>query len=127
MKVLIADDSPLIRDVIRRFLEKSFDNPVIIECSDGDETVAIQRNEKPDLILMDIMMVRMDGLEAIRQIKKHSPLSRIIVISQLPEEEYKQAALDAGALDYLNKENLTELKDKIKRVTENKTKYGESI
>jgi len=116
LKVLIADDSPLIRDVIRRFLEKSFDNPVIIECSDGDEAVRLQRDENPDLILMDIMMERMDGLEAIRQIKKHSPLSKIIVISQLQEEEYKQAALDAGALDYLNKENLTDLKSKIEKI-----------
>lgn len=115
MKILIADDSSLVRNVIRRFLEKSFDHPYIIECSDGEDAVTIQRNEKPDLILMDIMMERMDGLEAIRQIKKHSPLSKIIVISQLPEEEYKQSAFDAGALDYLNKENLTELKCKIEK------------
>ncbi len=120
MKVLIADDSPLIRDVIRRFLEKSFDNPFIIECSDGEDAVTIQRNENPDLILMDIMMERMDGLEAIRQIRKQSPASKIIVISQLPEDEYKQAALDAGALDYLNKENLIELKAKIEKTTVNK-------
>lgn len=120
MKFLIADDSPLIRDVIRRFLEKSFDHPDIIECCDGDDAVALQRNEKPDLILMDIMMDRMDGLEAIRQIKKQSPLSKIIVISQLPEDEYRQAALDAGALDYLNKENLIELKDKIEKTTGSK-------
>lgn len=115
MKILIADDSPPIRNIIRKFIERTLENPIIIECSDGDEAVSIQKNEKFDLILMDIMMKRMDGFDAIRKILKNSPLLKIFVISQLPEDEYRSESLKIGVLEFLNKENLSELPNLIKK------------
>jgi chemotaxis response regulator CheB len=115
LKILIADDSTAIRNIIRKFIERAVENPIIIECSDGDEAVVIQKKEIPDLILIDIMMKRIDGFEAISQIKRHSPLSKIFVISQLPEDEYKAESINVGAIEFLNKENLSELPNLIKK------------
>lgn len=109
MKVLLVDDHKQIREIIKKLLIKLPFNINIYECEDGEEAVKIYNEEKPDLILMDIIMKKLDGFSAIRRIRLVSPEAVIIVISQLPEQEYRQEALDAGAVDYLNKENLNEL------------------
>lgn len=107
--MLIADDHQQIKKIIKKLLIKLPFEINLYECEDGEQAVKIFNDEKPDLILMDIIMKRLDGLSAIRRIRLISKKVTIIVISQLPEQEYRQEALDAGAVDYLNKENLNEL------------------
>jgi len=118
MKILIVDDNERIRKLINKLLDK-LNTPIdVIECADGEEAVKIYNEEKPDLILMDIIMKKLDGFSAIRRIRLVSPEAVIIVISQLPEQEYRQEALDAGAVDYLNKENLNELPQLIENLVQ---------
>ncbi|MBI5731550.1 MAG: response regulator transcription factor [Ignavibacteriales bacterium] len=116
MKILIVDDNERIRKLINKLLDK-LNTPIdVIECADGEEAVKIYNEEKPDLILMDIIMKKLDGFSAIRRIRLISPKATIIVVSQLPEQEYRQEALDAGAVDYLNKENLILLPEMIENI-----------
>ena len=122
LKILIVDDNQRVRKMIRKFLEKLPYSLSITECSDGKEAVVIHKEENPDVILMDIMMEKMDGIEAIRQIKTSQSKVKIIVVSQLPEQEYKQEAINAGANDYLNKEDLSQLPAIIERLTRHKNK-----
>mgnify|MGYP001602899993 CR=1 FL=1 len=122
MKVLIADDHRPIREIIKKLLIKLPFNTNIYECEDGEEAVKIYNEEKPDLILMDIIMKKSDGFSAIRRIRLISPEATIIVISQLPEQEYRQEALDAGAVDYLNKENLILLPEMIENIFNSSSK-----
>jgi two-component system, NarL family, response regulator DegU len=106
LKILIVDDNTRIRELIKKNLVKLDENNMLIECDDGEDAIDLFNTHSPDLVLMDIMMKRMDGFSAIKKILLKSPTAKIIVISQLPEQEYKQEAFNCGAVDYLNKENL---------------------
>jgi NarL family two-component system response regulator LiaR len=116
VKVLLVDDHRQIRKIIKKLLIKLPFNINIYECEDGEEAVKIYNEEKPDLILMDIIMKKLDGLEAIRQITSEPTKTKIIVVTQLPEDEYKQEAIKAGADEYLNKENLILLPEMIENI-----------
>lgn len=116
MKILIADDNPRIREIITRHLLQLTIKIDILECSDGDEAVELYNKEKPDLVLMDIVMGRLDGLKATKRIIKMDVGAKIIIVSQLSEEDYKQESFICGALDFVNKENLAELPNLIERI-----------
>lgn len=124
MKVLIADDNKQMRDFIRNLLLRHISDLELIECSDGDEAVRLQKEHCPDLILMDIMMQRLDGLSAIRLIHKTLSTQKVIVLSQLPAEDYEEEAVLAGASKYLSKENLDRLPELINDLFPNK--YSEN-
>lgn len=109
MKILIVDDFEKVRSLIKKMLTQHLSDCICFESSDGDDAIQQNKKIKPDLILMDIMMGKTDGLVACKKIKEDSPLTQIIIISQLPEEEYRLIALNAGASEYLNKENLYQL------------------
>ncbi len=114
MKILIAEDNANIRKLIVRLIESALDDYELIECSDGEQAVSYNSRLHPDLILMDIMMNNLDGISAAKIIHKDSPGTKIIIVSELPEEEFKSESLKAGAADYLNKSLLYELPAKIK-------------
>lgn len=103
------DDNERIRKLIARLLEKLNIPLKVIECENGEEAVNIYSEEKPDLVLMDIVMDRMDGLKATKRIVEADKEAKIIIVSQLSEEDYKQEAIKAGAFEFLNKENLSQL------------------
>jgi CheY-like chemotaxis protein len=111
VKILIADDNERIRKLINKLLNKLNIAIDVIECEDGEEAVNIFSKERPDLILMDIKMKKMDGLTAIKNIRLVSSSVKIIVVSQLPEEEYHKEAISIGADEFINKENLSKLPD----------------
>jgi CheY-like chemotaxis protein len=113
MKILVADDNPRIRNLIKKLLDTEIQGYELYECSDGEQAVCINDAEHPDLILMDIMMKKMDGITATKQIHQKYPEAIIIIISQLPESEFKLESLKAGAKAYLQKERLVELTKKI--------------
>ncbi len=110
------DDNKQIRNLIKKILKKTFPDVIAVEATDGKDAVEQFTKEKPDLITMDILMDNMDGVEAIKKIISISDKTKIIVISQLPEDEYKQETLNAGAIEYLNKESLTLLPEMITRI-----------
>jgi len=103
--VLIADDQSLVRAGFRLILESQPDFAVIGEAPDGEQAVALARRHRPEVILMDIRMPRMDGLEATRQILQDGLSGcRIVILTTFDLDEYVYAALRAGACGFLLKD-----------------------
>jgi CheY-like chemotaxis protein len=107
MKLLIVDDNIKIRLLLRNICEHLFES--IFECEDGDEAIRFCTIEKPEWVLMDIKMKRIDGLLATREIKRIVPATRIIIVSQFVDKIFMSEILDAGAVDFVKKEDLTKL------------------
>ncbi len=107
IRVLIADDHHVVRGGIRALLETEDDIDVVAEAADGVETVLKTRSLNPDVILMDLMMPRKTGIEAIEEIKQEDPDARILVLTSYSDDEKVFAAIKAGALGYLLKETST--------------------
>jgi DNA-binding NarL/FixJ family response regulator len=101
--VLIADDHPLLRDGLTLLLQKEPDFEVVGQASDGEEAVKLAGEKAPDIVLMDIEMPRLDGLEATRRIKAEHPETSVLVLTVHDDEEYISAFLEAGAAGYLLK------------------------
>jgi DNA-binding NarL/FixJ family response regulator len=102
-RILIVDDQALVRAGFRLVLESEKDFEVVGEAGDGDEAVEAARRVRPDVILMDVRMPRMDGLEATRRILVTSN-PRIVMLTTFDLDEYVYAALQAGACGFLLKD-----------------------
>ncbi len=117
IKVLIADDQQLIRESLRLYLENVGDFTVTGMAGDGEEVIEAVRREQPDIILMDIRMPKMDGVQCTRYIKKEWPDVKIIILTTFDDDEYVYNALKHGASGYLLKGiALEELSTAIKTV-----------
>lgn len=103
LRVLIADDHPLMREGIRATLERHPDIRVIAEASDGEEVVAQFRLHRPDVVLMDLRMPRLDGIQAIEAIHAIRRDAPIVVLTTYPGDARVSRALKAGAISYLLK------------------------
>jgi DNA-binding NarL/FixJ family response regulator len=103
IRVLIADDHNVMREGIRALLDAHNDVDVVAEVADGREAVEKAIQLKPDIVLMDIGMPLIDGLEAARRIRKRCPRTRILVLTQHEKEEHVLASLEAGATGYVCK------------------------
>jgi DNA-binding NarL/FixJ family response regulator len=101
--ILIADDHPLLRDGIVQLLSKEADFEVVGQAADGEEAVKLAGEKSPDVVVMDIEMPKLDGLDATRQIKAAHPEISVLVLTIHDDEEYIAALLDAGAAGYLLK------------------------
>ncbi len=103
-KILVIDDHQLYREGIKKILEfeKSFE--VVGEGSDGDQVIELVRNHKPDVVIMDINMPNMNGVEATRQLVRTFPDTKVIILSIHDDENYVTHALKTGASGYLLKE-----------------------
>lgn len=104
IRVLIADDHPVVRHGLRGFLEIHDDIEVVAEAEDGEQAVALAREHVPDVVLMDLLMPNMNGVEAIGRITASSPTTRIIVLTSYTEDGHLFPAMRAGALGYLLKD-----------------------
>lgn len=104
ISILITDDHALVRQGIRTFLELQPDLTVIGEADSGKAAVRLAEELAPDVVLMDLVMPGMTGVEATRQVKQVSPHSQIIVLTTYHEDEYIFPALRAGALSYVLKD-----------------------
>lgn len=104
IRVLLADDHTLFRQGMRQILEAEEGVEVVGEASDGAEAVQRAWQLEPDVILMDIQMPKMDGVEATRQIAGRSPKSRVIVLTMYRQDKYLFDAIKAGAQGYLLKD-----------------------
>ena len=104
ISLLITDDHALVRQGIRAFLELQSDLTVIGEANSGEAAVRMAAELAPDVVLMDLVMPGIGGVEATRQVKQVSPHSQIIVLTSYHEDEYIFPALRAGALSYVLKD-----------------------
>ena len=100
IRVGIVDDQALVRSGLRMIVESQPDLAVVAEAGDGDEAVRVVRAERPDVVLMDVRMPRMDGIEATRQI---SAATRVVILTTYELDEYVFDALAAGASAFLLK------------------------
>jgi NarL family two-component system response regulator LiaR len=103
IKILIADDHPMFREGIRHLLEQEQDFKVVAEAGDGEEAVRLAGEFMPDVVIMDIGMPILNGLEATRQIKEDHPNIAVLVLTIHDDEEYCSGLLEAGAAGYLLK------------------------
>jgi NarL family two-component system response regulator LiaR len=123
ISILITDDHALVRQGIRDFLELQPDLSIIGEATSGEEAVRLASELAPDVVLMDLVMPGMGGVEATRLVKQASPHSQIIVLTSYHEDEYIFPALRAGATSYILKDiGPNELADAIRKVAR-----GESV
>ena len=104
IRVLIADDQALLRGGFRLILESQKDIEVVGEASDGCEALALARELNPDVVLMDIRMPKLDGLEATRQLLSEEGSPRVLMLTTFDENEYVYEAMKAGASGFLLKE-----------------------
>jgi DNA-binding NarL/FixJ family response regulator len=104
LRLLIADDQPLMRAGFRAVLEATGEMEVVAEAADGAEAIAAARSMRPDVVLMDIRMPNLDGIEAIRRL----PDQRILVLTTFGLDEYIVEALRAGASGFITKDVPTE-------------------
>ena len=104
IRVLVADDHSVVRQGLRVWLEKSGNIEVVGEAADGREAVRLAEELKPELVIMDIAMPMLNGIEATSQITRRNPHTRVIILSVHADESYILRALSAGAKGYLLKE-----------------------
>lgn len=104
IKVLLADDHSLFREGLRSLLEEQDDIKIVGEAEDGLETIRLAQQLKPTVILMDINMPVVDGVEATRMILKEDSSMGIVILTMYPQDEYVFQALKAGAKAYLLKD-----------------------
>jgi DNA-binding NarL/FixJ family response regulator len=104
-RIVIAEDHTILREGLRSLLSSSPDFEIVGEAEDGREAIRCVEKFKPDLILMDLSMPRMNGMDAIREIKRRSPEMKILVLTVHKTEEYILATLQAGAEGYLLKDS----------------------
>ncbi len=103
VKILIVDDHAILRDGIRALLGVHDQIDVVGEASDGHECIEKALESEPDVILMDLVMPGMDGLEATRRIRKKMPKVKVLFLTQYESKEYVQSAIKAGAHGYIPK------------------------
>ena len=105
IRVLLADDHQLMRSGVRLMLERQADLEVIGEASDGREAVALAKSLKPDVVVMDIGMPSLNGIEAAHQMTQERPELAVMILSMHADESYVLRALRAGARGYLLKDS----------------------
>ena len=117
--VLLVDDHKLVRQGVRAFLEAHDEFLVVGEAESGKSAVKLAEEAVPDVVLMDLIMPEMDGVEATRQVKNVSPRSQIVVLTSYHEDEHIFPALEAGATSYIVKDvDMDELAEAIQRAAQ---------
>ncbi len=109
VRILIADDHPIFRDGLRRLLESEPNLTVVGEAADGVEAVQLSERLQPDILLLDLAMPRMPGLEALRELAQAAHPVRTIVLTALVERQQMVAALQLGARGVVLKESATQV------------------
>src|SRR5688572_15378218 len=104
IRILIADDHPILRAGLKTLLSECDDMTVTGEASSGEETIKLIKSGEHDVVLLDITLPDMNGVDALKQIKRHRPELSVLILSMHPEEQYAVNLLRAGASGYVPKE-----------------------
>jgi DNA-binding NarL/FixJ family response regulator len=122
IRVLIADDHGIVRSGLRMLIERQRDMSVVAEASDGVDALRMTQAEHPDVAVLDVSMPRMTGLQAAREIRAHSPDTRVLLLSMHDDERYFFEGLEAGAAGYVLKRAAdTDLIDALRTVAAGRT------
>ena len=105
MRILLADDHTLVRQGLRRILEEQPEWRVVAEAGNGLDAVSLAADLQPDIVILDIGMPKLNGLEAARQITKKAPEARVLILSMHADEVHITKAVEAGAAGYLVKDS----------------------
>ena len=103
LTVLLADDHKLLRSGLKLLLQRNPDLLVVGEAADGEETLRLFGQLEPDILLLDLSMPNMDGMECLREIKSRRPDAKVIVLTMHEDENYIRQAMQAGASAYVQK------------------------
>ena len=103
IRVMVVDDHPIVKMGLKGLLEQSSNVEVVGDASDGVEAVATAERLEPDVIVMDVMMPRLDGIEACREIMEKLPDTQVLILTASPEKDAVIEAVAAGATGYLQK------------------------
>ena len=121
VRILLADDHKLVRQTLRRFLESEAEFELVGEAGDGRQALAEVAKLKPDVLLLDIMMPGLNGLEVTRRVRREHPKTRVLVLSMHPEKAYVLRALQNGATGYVVKQaDISDLIAGVRAVSEGK-------
>lgn len=127
INILLADDHALLREGLKKSFESAGDN-VVGEASTGEEAVAMARALKPQVVLMDLSMPVMDGIEATKRIREEVPMTRVAVLTMHDDIDKTRDAIAAGASAYLSKgTSFTEVRDTVLRVAEGDTVLSPAV
>jgi two-component system, NarL family, response regulator LiaR len=128
IRLLLADDHKMVREGLKAFFAPTDDFEVVAEAADGIEAVEKACQTVPDVILLDLIMPNLDGIEAANRIKKKLPDAKIIIITSSLEESKVIASIKAGAAGYLLKDSSPlEIEDAIKKVNRGETAFPSRI
>jgi DNA-binding NarL/FixJ family response regulator len=128
IRIVLVDDHRLVRAGIRALLEKTPQGQVVGEAADGREAFALIEKQRPDIVLIDIAMPGLNGLDAVDRIKKEWPETKVIILSMHANEEYVVRALRSDVSGYLIKDAaVDELEDAIRTVTEGEVYFSRRI
>jgi DNA-binding NarL/FixJ family response regulator len=128
IRVLLADDHGVVRKGLRFVLESEPDIEVVGEASDGRQAIEASDEKNPNVVVMDIAMPRLNGIDATAQIVKHQPQTGVIILSMYSDEEYLLRALTAGAKGYLLKDTAeSELVTAVRTVASGKPFFSPDI
>jgi DNA-binding NarL/FixJ family response regulator len=108
LTIILADDHDVVRQGLRLLLEAQDDFHVVAEAADGGETITLVKSRRPDVLIVDLMMPGLSGLEVTRQVRQQEPGTRIIILSMYSDEPYVLEALKNGAAGYVLKESPTD-------------------
>jgi DNA-binding NarL/FixJ family response regulator len=124
VRIIIADDHELVREVMRSILNSEPDLRIIDEAKDGQESIDLCRLQRPELVLMDVRMPKMNGLEATQTIKEELPTTKVLIMSAYEDPFFVSRAVRAGADGYVRKLSLVqELVDAIRGVLRGEFHY----
>jgi DNA-binding NarL/FixJ family response regulator len=108
MKILITDDHPIVRQGLKQLLRETFESIIVDEAGNGAEALDKIKKEKYDIVLLDIAMPGMNGLEVLKEIQKFNKTLPVLIISIYPEDQYALRCLKAGASGYLTKDTASD-------------------
>jgi DNA-binding NarL/FixJ family response regulator len=128
LKILIADDHTLVRQGLRKILEAQPGWEVVAEAGDGREAVQQASQLRPDVVILDLAMPRLNGVEAVQQIERRAPGVRVLVLSMYADEAYVTRAVRAGAAGYLLKDSAdTDLIRAVTAVAQGKSFFSPTV